>query len=46
MVIGDVIIYKGDVVDVLPYTYPGYNIPSGNSWVKKVDKCNNLSTTI
>ena len=34
------------MVDVLPYTPPGNNKPVGNGWVKKVEKCNNVSTTM
>ena len=38
-------IKKGVVVYVLPDTSPGNNTPTGNGWVKKVEKCNNVSTT-
>ena len=40
------IIKKGDVVDVLPDTSPGYNILEGTGWTNKVEKCNNGSTTM
>ena len=46
MVIGYGIMKKGYVVDVLPYTSPGNNILVGTGWMKKVDKCNNGSTTM
>ena len=35
------IIKKGNVVDVLPYSSTGNNIPEITGWVKKLDKCNN-----
>ena len=41
MVVGHEIIKKVDVVDVLPDTYPGNNIPEGTVWVNKVSKCKN-----
>ena len=44
MFIGDGIIKKGYVVDVFPDISPGNNIPIETVWVKKVDKCNNVST--
>ena len=34
------------MVDVLPYTYSGNNIPAGIGWVKKLDNCNNESTEV
>ena len=34
------------MVNVLPYTSPGNIISEGTGWVKKVEKCNNGSTTI
>ena len=46
MVIGYGIIKKGYVVDVLPYKSTGNNITAGNSSEKKVDKCNDGSTTM
>ena len=46
MVIGYGINNNGYVVDVLPDTFPGNIITAVTSWVKKVDKCNNLSTKI
>ena len=36
VVIGDGIIIKGDVVDVLSDTSPGKNIITGTCWVNKV----------
>ena len=46
MVIGDRTIKKIYVVGVLPYTSPGNNRLSVTGWVKKVEKCNNGSTTM
>ena len=46
MVKGYVIIKKGDMVDILPDTYPGNIIHTGTGWVKKVEKCKNGSTTM
>ena len=46
MVIGDGIIKEVDVVDVLLDTCPGNNKLTGTGWSKKVNKCNNVSTTM
>ena len=46
MVIGDVIIKKGDVVDVLPYISLGNNVLAGTGWVNKSEKCNNELTAM
>ena len=39
-------INKVGLVDLLPYTSPGNNIPSRTGWGEKVEKCNNISTTM
>ena len=41
MAIGDVIIKKGDVVDIMPYKSTGDSILAVTGWVKKVEKYNN-----
>ena len=46
MVVEYGIIRKEDVIDMFPYISPEDNIPEGIGWVKKVDNCNNGSTTI
>ena len=46
MVIGDIIINKGDIVYVFSYISDGNNIPSVIGWVKKIDRFNNVLTTI
>ena len=46
MVTGDGIIKEGYFVDVLPDASHGNNIMAGTGCLKKVDKCNNESTTM
>ena len=46
MVIVYGIIIKRYVVDVIPYTSTGNNIPEETGWANKVEKCNNVSTTM
>ena len=45
MFIGDEIIKKRYDVGVFTNTSPGSNIPNGAVWLKKVEKCNNVSIT-